>query len=275
MRITGRVAIVTGGGGGIGAAIGAALAAAGAKVVLADIDEAAAHHAATAITATHPQAAIAVGADVTDSAAIAGLIATAQENFGPVDLYFANAGTMGAPGLGADADWDVALAVNLRAHVRAAEQLLPQWLERGAGYFVATASAAGLLTQIGGAAYAVTKHAAVGFAEWLAVTYGDRGVRVSCLCPMGVETPLLYAGQHSGDPIGAAATRAVTAAGEVLSPDRVARDVLTAIEDETFLILPHPQVAQMFAQKASDYDRWLRGMRRYQAMLLEDSDGTV
>lgn len=275
MRITGRVAVVTGGGGGIGAAIGAALAGGGAQVVLADINEAAARRAAAAITATHPQAAIAVGADVTDSAAIAELIATAQQTFGPVDLYFANAGTMGAPGLAADADWDRALAVNLRAHIRAAEQLLPHWLERAEGYFVATASAAGLLTQIGGAAYAVSKHAAVGFAEWLAVTYGDRGVRVSCLCPMGVETPLLYAGQHSGDPLGAAATRAVTTAGAVLSPDQVARDVLAAIEDERFLILPHPQVREMFAQKGSDYDRWLRGMRRYQAMLLGDADDPV
>jgi len=147
--------------------------------------------------------------------------------------------------------------------------LVPGWVRRGEGYFVSTASAAGLLTQLGGATYAVTKHAAVGFAEWLNITYGDQGVRVSCLCPMGVDTKLLYAGEQSGDPQGDLATRAVTTAGEVLEPAAVADEVLAAIDDERFLILPHPAVLEMYRHKATDYDRWLRGMRRYQRGLLD------
>lgn len=268
MNVTGKTAIVTGGGSGIGAALAAELTAAGAAVVVTDINAAAADTVAAAINATHPGSAVAVAADASQVAAIENLIAVTEAEFGPVDLYFANAGVLGAPGLADDAAWEHALDVNLRAHVRAARLLLPDWIRRGAGYFVSTASAAGLLTQIGAAGYAVTKHAAVGFAEWLAVSYGDAGVRVSCLCPMGVDTPLLYGGADSGDPLGAAATRAVTAAGVVLTPEVVAREVLAAIAEERFLILPHPQVLEMFAQKVSDYDRWLRGMRRYQAGLL-------
>ncbi|HTM84090.1 MAG TPA: SDR family oxidoreductase [Mycobacterium sp.] len=268
MRVAGKTAIVTGGGGGIGAAIAAELAAHGARVVLADLNEPAARDAAETINAAQPGSAVGAGADVSQTAAIAGLITLAQKSFGPVDLYFANAGVMGAAGLATEEDWDRVLAVNLRAHIRAAQLLVPDWVARREGYFISTASAAGLLTQIGGAGYAVTKHAAVGFAEWLAVTYGDQGVRVSCLCPMGVETKLLHPDQPASDPLGAAALRAVTAAGAVLPPDRVARDVLAAIDEERFLILPHPEVLAMFAQKASDYDRWLRGMRRFQAALL-------
>ncbi|MEJ8668103.1 SDR family oxidoreductase [Streptomyces sp. MS1.AVA.1] len=129
------------------------------------------------------------------------MVDLAESTFGPVDLYFANAGIAGAPGLDAsEQDWDHSIDVNLRAHIRAARLLVPGWLERGEGYFVSTASAAGLLTQIGSATYAVTKHAAVAFAEWLSVTYGDRGVRVSCLCPMGVNTKLLYSGEDWGTP---------------------------------------------------------------------------
>lgn len=146
--------------------------------------------------------------------------------------------------------------------------MVPRWLERGEGYFVSTASAAGLLTQIGSATYAVTKHAAVAFAEWLSVTYGDRGVRVSCLCPMGVNAKLLSLGEDSEDALGRAATRAVTSAGDVLEPAEVADAVLAAIEDELFLILPHEDVLEMYRHKGSDYDRWLRGMRRYQSSLL-------
>jgi NAD(P)-dependent dehydrogenase (short-subunit alcohol dehydrogenase family) len=152
---------------------------------------------------------------------------------------------------------------------------VPTWVERGEGYFVSTASAAGLLTQLGSATYAVTKHAAVGFAEWLNITYGDQGVRVSCLCPMGVNTKLLYSGEETGGVLGSLATRAVTAAGDVLEPAAVADIVLEAIDEERFLILPHPGVLDMYRQKAADYDRWLRGMRRYQRSLLDsDSAGS-
>lgn len=157
----------------------------------------------------------------------------------------------------------LALAVNVGAHVTAARALLPGWLERGEGYFVATASAAGLLTQIGSAPYSVSKHACVAFAEWLSVTYGDRGLRVSAICPMGVETAMLRTeGANAIDP---SAARVVREAGAVLTPEEVATIALAAMEEETFLILPHPEVLTYFQRKAGDYDRWLAGMRRIQA----------
>jgi NAD(P)-dependent dehydrogenase (short-subunit alcohol dehydrogenase family) len=271
MKVAGRVAIVTGGGGGIGGALAEELAAQGAQVVVADLNATGAQAVADKINATSPGSAVAAGADVSDTAAIRDLITLAEKEFGPVDLYFANAGIVGVLGLEAsEADWDQSIDVNLRAHIRAAQLLIPGWVERGEGYFVSTASAAGLLTQIGSATYSVTKHAAVGFAEWLAIVYGDSGVRVSCLCPMGVNTELLYAGEKTGDPRGIAATRQVTSAGEVLEPVQVARDVLAAVDEERFLILPHAAVLDMFQQKAADYERWLRGMRRYQASLLNN-----
>ena len=269
MKVAERVAIVTGGGGGIGGALATALVRAGAKVVVADLDADAAAAVAHQINTDHPGAAVSRGGDVSDTETIRELITLAQDSYGPVDFYFANAGITGAPGLPGESDWDLVIDVNLRSHIRAAQLLIPDWVRRGEGYFVSTASAAGLLTQLGGATYAVTKHAAVGFAEWLNITYGDQGVRVSCLCPMGVNTQLLYAGEQSGDPLGDLATRAVTAAGEVLEPADVAAEVLAAIDDERFLILPHPVVLEMFRHKAGDYDRWLRGMRRYQRGLLE------
>lgn len=269
MEVGNRVAIVTGGGGGIGAAIAGMLVANGANVVVADLNRDAAEKAADAIGADTAGSALGVGADVSDTEQIRGLISLAEKEFGPVEMYFANAGIFGAPGLAAtEADWDLSLDVNLRAHVRAAQLLVPGWIDRGEGYFVSTASAAGLLTQIGSATYSVTKHAALGFAEWLSVTYGDRGVRVSCLCPMGVNTTLLHSDQD-GDPAGTTAIKAVTSAGEVLEPAQVAAEVLAAITDERFLILPHANVLDMYRQKGSDYERWLRGMRRYQASLLE------
>ena len=272
MKVAGKVAIVTGGGVGIGGAPAEELITSGARVLVADLDASRAQAVADNINSARPGTAAAAGADVSDTTSVRSLIALAEQDFGPVDMYFANAGVLGTPGLEAsDADWDRAIDVNLRAHIRAAQLLIPGWVERGEGYFVSTASAAGLLSQIGGATYAVTKHAAVGFAEWLSITYGDRGIRVSCLCPMGVNTELLYGGERSGHPLGVAATRAVTSAGAVLEPTQVARDVLAAIDEERFLILPHANVLDMFQQKASDYDRWLRGMRRYQASLLNDS----
>jgi NAD(P)-dependent dehydrogenase (short-subunit alcohol dehydrogenase family) len=174
---------------------------------------------------------------------------------------------MGAPGLGDEADWDRIIEVNLRAHVRAAEAMVPRWLERGHGYFVSVASAAGLLTQLGAAGYSVTKHAAVGFAEWLSITYGDKGIGVTCVCPMGVETPLLTAVLDAADPAARLAGTAVAAAGGIIGPDRVADVTIDAVRGGRFLALPHPEVLGMYRHKGSDYDRWIAGMRRYQASL--------
>ena len=148
--------------------------------------------------------------------------------------------------------------------MHAARHLLPGWLERGSGYWLGTASAAGLLTQIGSAPYSVTKHAAVAFAEWLSVTYGDRGIRASCLCPMGVNTAMLQAGLALEGEEGLG-TRVVAATGDVLEPEDVADAVVDALREERFLVLPHPEVLEFFRRKGADYDRWLAGMRRLQA----------
>jgi NAD(P)-dependent dehydrogenase (short-subunit alcohol dehydrogenase family) len=269
MEVEGKVAIVTGAGGGIGGAISRAFAAAGGKVVVADLDGQAAMATAKEIEAVRPGAAVGVEADVADRAAIDGLLKTATETFGPLDFYFANAGVIRGGGLADEAQWGLALEVNLMAHVRAAEAVLPAWLERGEGYFVTTASAAGLLTQVGLAPYAVTKHAAVGFAEWLAVTYGDRGIRVSCLCPMGVETAMLKAGlEAEGEE--ALGARVVGAAGAILSPDEVAATVLAGLGAEHFLILPHPEVLDFYRRKGVDYDGWIAGMQRLRASQQQD-----
>ena len=258
MELTDRVAVVTGGASGIGRALAWRLAEEGARgVVVADLDEAGAQAVATDVGGR----ALGVGCDVADERQVAELVARAESAFGPVDLFCANAGVAVGTDLEStpEATWELAFDVNVRAHLHAAKALLPGWLERGEGYFLATASAAGLLTQIGSAPYAVTKHAAVAFAEWLSVTYGDRGLRVSCLCPQGVNTDMLRGGDLGG---GASVVRA---AGVVLEPEYVADVVAGAIVDETFLILPHPEVHDYMVLKADDPDRWLAGMRRLQA----------
>ena len=253
MELSDRVVVVTGAASGIGRALAHRFSAEGARgVVIADLD------GAQDVAVALGDRALGVACDVTVEAEVVDLVAEAECAFGPIDLFCANAGVaVGTDEATPDADWDLALAVNVRAHVYAARALLPAWLERGDGYFLATASAAGLLTQIGSAPYAVSKHAAVAFAEWLSVTYGDRGVRVSCLCPMGVRTPMT-----EGDHL---ATDVVAAAGAMLEPDEVADAVVEGLRAERFLILPHPEVATFFARKADDYDRWLAGMRRLQA----------
>ena len=261
MEIEGRTAVVTGAASGIGAALAKALHERGARVLLADLAEAVAD---TAAQLGQPHW---IG-DVSTAAGVDDLLAAAGRELGDIDLYFANAGIAGASGIGGEDDWDRILDVNLRAHIRAAERLVPRWQTRGEGYFVTTASAAGLLTQIGQAGYSVTKHAALAFAEWLSVTYGDEGVGVSVLAPMGVNTKILWG--EDPDSLNAeelAAQRAVSEAGNVLEPADVAEAVMAAVEAETFLILPHPEVLDMYRMKGSDYDRWIRGMRRYQAKL--------
>lgn len=259
MKIDGSVAVVTGAGSGIGRAIAVALAAAGASVVVGDIDAASAAETAAMIGG------VAVAADAASADGIAALLDAARQAFGNVDIYVANAGIVGQPGLGDDeAAWDQIIDINVRAHIRAAKAVVPEWLERGTGHFVTVSSAAGLLTQLGAAPYSVTKHAAVGFAEWLTITYGDRGIGVSCVCPMGVDTPLLRAMSDSADAEARVAGAAVTGAGAVISAQDVADLVVQAIIEGTFLVLPHPEVLAMFRQKAADYDRWIAGMRRYQ-----------
>jgi len=262
VEIDGAVAVVTGAGSGIGRSIAAALASAGASVVAGDIDAGSAAQTAAMVGG------VAATADAASGEGIATLLDTARQTFGPVDIYVANAGVTGQPGLGDDeAAWDRIIDVNVRAHVRAAKAVLPEWLERGRGHFVAVASAAGLLTQLGAAPYSVTKHAAVGFAEWLAITYGDRGIGVSCVCPMGVETPLLRGMTDAPDADTRVAGSAVVSAGAVISPDVVAAGVVQAVANGTFLVLPHPEVLVMYRQKGADYDRWISGMRRYQRTL--------
>jgi NAD(P)-dependent dehydrogenase (short-subunit alcohol dehydrogenase family) len=260
VKLAGRTVVVTGAAGGIGRALALRCAAEGARVAVSDVqslervaDELGpgGHH-------------LMVPADVTDADAVDALVGRVESELGPVEVFFANAGVaIGSDPVDTpDEVWELAFGVNVRAHVLAARRLLPGWLARGEGYFVSTASAAGLLTQIGSAPYAVTKHAAVAFAEWLSVTYGDRGVRVSCLCPMGVRTAML-----AGDGLG---ERVVRGAGDVLEPEDVADVVVAAMEREQFLILPHPEVLTFFQRKALDYERWLAGMRRLQGRTEHD-----
>jgi NAD(P)-dependent dehydrogenase (short-subunit alcohol dehydrogenase family) len=255
MELSDRVVVVTGAASGIGRALAQRFADEGARgVVVADLDADKAQAVADAIG----DRAFAARIDVAVEQQVAELVERAERAFGPIDLFCANAGVaVGTDEATPDAEWDLAFAVNVRAHVLAARHLVPRWLERSQGYFLATASAAGLLTQIGSAPYAVTKHAAVAFAEWLSVTYGDRGIRVSCLCPMGVRTPMTE-GDHVANDV-------VAAAGAMLDPADVADAVVDGLRAERFLILPHPEVGRFFARKADDYDRWLAGMRRLQA----------
>lgn len=255
----GKVAVVTGAASGIGAALVAELAGAGARVVAVDL----------AAIEGAPDGVEVLAGDVSDSDVIRAAIRRAEERFGPVDLYVANAGVMGGPDIGDEEQWAAGMDVNLYAHVRAARELVPGWLERGGGHFVVTASAAGLLTQIGSAIYSTSKHAAVAFSEWLSVTYGDRGIDVTCLAPMGVDTALVRDGAASEDPRERRAIRAVTSAGQVLSAPDVARRTLAAVAAREFLVLPHPEVRAMWQKRAADTDRWIRGMRRVQAGLAD------
>lgn len=265
MELSGRHVVVTGAAGGIGEALAERFHHEGASVVLSDVQAAPVQAVAARLEAARPGSAVAVVADVGTEEGNRLLVAAAEQAFGPIDLFFANAGVgNGRDPMSPEADWDLAFNVNVHAHRWAAKYLLPGWLARGEGYFCSTASAAGLLSQIGGAAYSLTKHAAVAFAEWMSITYGDAGVKVSCLCPQGVNTNMLRSGD---DPAAGPGTSVVRASGTVLEPHEVADVVVAVIRAETFLILPHPEVLTYLQRKTGDYDRWLAGMRRLQARI--------
>jgi NAD(P)-dependent dehydrogenase (short-subunit alcohol dehydrogenase family) len=255
VRLTDKVAVVTGGAHGIGRALCERFVAEGARgVAVVDRDAKASFELATALGDT----AIGLAADVGRESDVVAAVHATEERFGPVDLMVSNAGIGTAAGIDAPAEvWQDIWDVNVMAHVYAARAVLPAMVARGEGYLLSTASAAGLLTNIGDAPYSVTKHAAVALAEWLAVTYGDDGIKVSCLCPQGVNTDLLR------DAAASSAGGVVLTRG-VIEPEAVADAVIAGLAAEQFLILPHPEVHEFVQRKASDPDRWIAGMRKLQ-----------
>ena len=255
MDLYDRHVVVTGAAGGIGAALSRAFAARGARVSATDI---------TPPSLDEMPNAIALASDLSSEAGNRALIDEARSQHGPIDLFFANAGVaLGIDPLDDEELWDASFNVNIHAHRWAARYLLPEWLERGEGYFASTASAAGLLAQIGSAPYSVTKHAAVAFAEWMSITYGARGINVTCLCPQGVNTNMLNASEVLGD--GGEVVRSV---GEVLEPSVVADRVIEAVEAERFFVLPHAEVADYMVFRATDTEKWIAGMQRLQRRIM-------
>ncbi|MFI6231145.1 SDR family oxidoreductase [Micromonospora echinospora] len=265
MDLTDRIVVVTGGAGGIGAALGRRLVAEGAAaVVLADTDADRVRAVADGIGA----AAHAVVADVADADQVSALVGDVERRHGRIDLFCANAGVATGRGLDApDADWERSWRVNVLAHVYAARAVLPGMLARGEGYLLHTCSAAGVLTAVGDAPYTATKHAALGFAEWLSITYRDRGIRVSALCPQGVDTPMLADGLAAGH-LGA---RVIAASGAVLTAEQVADVTVAGLAEERFLILPHPEVAGYARRRVEDPDGWQGALRRTVARLRPDA----
>ena len=255
MVVADKVIVVTGGGNGIGAALCRRFAAGGAKaVVVADIDDASAQRVAREIGG------LGVRTDVTRESDLQRLAADVAGRYGAIDLFCSNAGIAVDGGEETpDSEWQRCWDVNVMAHVLAARAVLPGMLARGEGYLLQTVSAAGLLTHIHSATYAVTKHASLAFAEWLAMAYGDRGIRVSALCPQGVRTDMLRRAASGGRTF---------LLDSALEPEQVADEVVKGLAAERFLILPHPEVAEYFRRKGTDYDRWLRGMRKLRSQNL-------
>jgi NAD(P)-dependent dehydrogenase (short-subunit alcohol dehydrogenase family) len=256
MQLTDRTIVITGAGSGIGRALAERFARERPRaLILADINA----DAVDAVARGIGEAAVPVKADVGSEAEVRALVERAREVAGAIDLFCSNAGVPGPAGgplEATDEAWDRAWRINVLAHVWAARALLPEMLDRGEGYLLSTASAAGILTQVGALVYSVTKHAAVAVAEWLAITYGDAGIKVSCVCPLGVRTPMLD--EALGDTVGGAALLQ----DELLEPSDVAESVLAGIRDERFLIFPHPQVAKYMAFKGADNERWHAAMRQ-------------
>ena len=281
MEIRDRVAVVTGGASGIGRSLCLAFAEHGAAgVVVADVDTPGAEDVAAQVISRGGRA-LAVRADLTREGDVRALVGQATDAFGRIDLFCSNAGIIVAGGVEvSDEAWSRIWAINVQSHIYVARAVLPGMLARGAGYLVITASAAGLLTQLGSAPYAVTKHAAVALAEWLAITYGARGIKVSCLCPQAVTTnlgatSLREVGALALPPPGDGAVPSTDAGSVsrqaavdgVLTPEQVAASVVDGLAAERFLILPHPEVAAYELRRAQDRDRWLGGMRRLHARL--------
>jgi NAD(P)-dependent dehydrogenase (short-subunit alcohol dehydrogenase family) len=272
VEITGRVGVVTGAASGAGRAIALGLAARGAEaVVVSDIDADGAATVAQQIEHGGGRA-LAVRADVSREEDIIDLVTRSEAAFGPVGMFFSNAGLIVGGGQEvADEAWSRIWAVNVHSHIYVARAILPGMLARGEGYLMITASAAGLLTQLGSAPYAVTKHAAVALAEWLSITHGDEGIRVSCLCPQAFTSNLLSTSvrELGGAPLqnSTSGGSAQAAVDGVLTAEQVADAALDAVGTEQFLVLPHPEVATYEQRRAADRERWLRGMRRMQARL--------
>lgn len=253
MPLAGQGVVVTGAGGGIGAALARRAAADGARVVVNDL-------ALDSIAGLAEEiGGIAIAGDAASEEGVNALIAAARAELGQIDVFFANAGVERGAGLFAsEADWELALNVNVLAHVRTARALVPEWVERGEGRLVVTASAAGLLTMLGSPAYSVSKHGAVAFAEWLYVTYRHKGIQVHAICPQGVKTRMY---DNSGP------LKDLLSHDAVLTPEQVADATFAAIEAEQFLVLPHPEVADYYAARATQTERWLKGMNKVQQFI--------
>jgi NAD(P)-dependent dehydrogenase (short-subunit alcohol dehydrogenase family) len=254
MELKDKIVVVTGGASGIGREMCRRFAREGAKkVVVADLNVDGAAVVAEEIRGH------AMHVDVSKESDIVNLIDTTESQFGPIDLFCSNAGI----GIGKDIDepdevWQTIWEVNTMAHVWAAKRLVPLMIARGGGYLLNTSSAAGLLNQIGSVTYAVTKHAAVALAEWLSITYGDQGIKVSVLCPQAVRTAMTARGAG------------VAGVDGMIEPESAVEAVVEALRDEKFLVLPHPEVADYMQRKSSDYDRWLKGMRRLQSIYIKE-----
>jgi NAD(P)-dependent dehydrogenase (short-subunit alcohol dehydrogenase family) len=255
MNLSNKIIVVTGAGSGIGKALCKRFLAEGAQQVVAvDLN------AETANATADELGCVAMAGDMSSEADVKRIIDDTETRIGPIDLFCSNAGVA----LGADlesptSEWDLSWGVNVMSHVHAARHLVPRMIQRGGGYFLNTASAAGLLNQIGGAAYGVTKHAAVGFGEWLALTYAHQGIKVSMLCPQAVRTAMT-----DGEDNTAAAAASTDG---MMEPDELADIVVQQLAEENFLILTHPEVAEYMRRKVSDYDRWIGGMNRLHCKL--------
>jgi NAD(P)-dependent dehydrogenase (short-subunit alcohol dehydrogenase family) len=268
MEFKDTVALVTGGAHGIGRALCKALHLAGARVAVVDMDGEAAARVATEADG------LALTVDVSREQAIIAAIDQTERELGPIDIFVSNAGLAfgdGPEGAASapDEQWRACLDIHLMAHVYAARAMLPRMIERGGGCLVNMASAAGLLSQVGEAAYSASKHAAVGFSESLAITHGDQGIRVTLVCPQAVATRLIGIDEDSGEGEGGFGGNDVDG---ILSAEYVAECIMDGIREERFLVLPHPQVSTYFQRKANDHDRWIKGMQKFRRRLIGDDE---